>query len=279
MKDVIKISSIIHDGKTILADKPIPEIIITQDEIQKRTNEYWKKVFAEKKDSAVTEAKRVYSLLELFNAIISRGDIFINQHESEFKNEFVVDDQNQNVIKQLIYYFRKNKKFEDYCDEGGNKFSLKKSIMLRSAECGTGKTILMKLFSMSNLWKDDVNFNSYPLHKVINCRKIVSQYRQSGDDGIGMYYMRSEKEMLNTWVFDELGREDRQALYMGNRTNVMEKIMADRYDMFIDFGIKTHITTNIVNREDIETMYGDYIASRMKEMYNVIDLEGNSRRK
>lgn len=250
------------------------EIIRLQTE---REIAYWKKVNSDKPKHEYV--KQILSMDELKNIILKRGYQYLNadrviETDADVKH-FVIDSENETVIEMLIYYFLNDKTFEIY----NKSFSLNKSIQLRSSSPGTGKTLLLKLFSWNPLWEDTIRFAAYQINKIINCRKIISEYRSKGDEIYNAFCERNfEKIQLNTWVFDELGREDKSALYYGNRTNVMEKILAARYDLFADHGIKTHITTNIVNGDDIESSYGNYLRSRMREMCNVITLPGNDRR-
>ena len=244
---------------------------ILKSEISKREREYWNKVH--NPPLPIENAEVIYSVEQILDVIQQRGDIFLNKDGKG--NKFIIDESNIKTIQILIYYFLKDAEFEKI--KPG--YSLKKGILIRSANKGTGKTMLMKLFSGSSLWKDQIRFASYPLFKVIACRKIVSEYRKKGE----LIYDQYCEKILNVanqniWVFDELGREDQTVNSFGNKSNVMEKILADRYDLYVDYGIRTHITTNIVDGGDIERLYGDYLRSRFREMFNVIDLEGNDRR-
>ena len=55
----------------------------------------------------------------------------------------------------------------------------------------------------------------------------------------------------------------------------MQYVFQMRYDMRND--CLTHVTTNLTP-DQIESVYGDYIADRVNEMFNVIELKGLSRR-
>ena len=57
----------------------------------------------------------------------------------------------------------------------------------------------------------------------------------------------------------------------------MEQILLNRYDNNLPFKF-THITTN-KSVDEIEQMYGTRVRSRMKEMFNMIVLDGKDRRK
>jgi hypothetical protein len=75
--------------------------------------------------------------------------------------------------------------------------------------------------------------------------------------------------------FDDLGEEAVKTIY-GNKVNVMKEILQNQYERFGNTTI--HLTTNL-NGKDIEEQYGSRVKSRMREMFNWIELKGNDRRK
>ena len=54
---------------------------------------------------------------------------------------------------------------------------------------------------------------------------------------------------------------------------MIKELLADRYDMYCKYGSKTHITSNLT-ADMFRERYGDYIASRMNEMFNILILNG-----
>lgn len=264
----------VNDGKITIGEKPFeftdkPNFsrLKTEEEIA-----YWNKVNSTKKQ-AITPAKLEYDMNELMEIIQARGTDFLKN------KKFVIDDNNRHVIQLLLLYFCQCPEFEKMQDNYGNHFSLKKGILIRSAKSGTGKTLLLKLFANSPNWKDPVKFQSFPMSKIINCRTVVSKFKELGEK---IYETHIQKEVMlhpNIWVYDELGRENTEAKHFGNQSNVMKEILTERYDLLLDHQVKTHATTNIVNKQDIERLYGGFVGSRMKEMFNVIDLPGDDRRK
>jgi DNA replication protein DnaC len=52
----------------------------------------------------------------------------------------------------------------------------------------------------------------------------------------------------------------------------MAKILLSRYDIFTSKKIQTHITTNL-SASEIESVYGNRVRSRMREMFNLIGFE------
>lgn len=75
----------------------------------------------------------------------------------------------------------------------------------------------------------------------------------------------------------DLGAEQPESLYMGNRLKPLQQILeyrGDRTDLI------TLISTNLpMNHESITDRYGDRVASRLNEMCNYYELKGKDRRK
>ena len=183
---------------------------------------------------------------------------------------FTLDDKNHNIVRILCRYFTKDKRFE----EMGPGWNLEKGIIL-AGNVGTGKTTLMKLF----------NANQKASYNIISCRKMADQYADMGPEMLHIY---SRKLNIATSIdtfyqnqvgacFDDLGTE-RQGKHYGDAANVMEQIILNRYDNTNAPWYYTHITTNLT-ADEIENYYGTRVRSRMREMFNLITLEGEDRRK
>lgn len=283
MSEPKQLFTIIKENKLLGKDGieyEIPELpnnverVKTQEEI-----DHWKKV-NNPEEFKSDIATRVYSMDEILQVIQDRGNKVLHNPNTRKQIEFIIDEFNRPIIELLTHYFTNSTEFENQSDSHGTNYSLKKSIMLCSKNYGTGKTLLMKIFSRGNNWNDDLRFNSFFFQRIQNCKKIVSTYRKDGEIVFTPFEEVNEKlKLMSVCVLDEVGREDTAALHYGNKCNVIERILQERYDMFIDHGIKTHITTNIISGDDFEKLYGGFIRSRMREMYNVIEMPGNDRRK
>ena len=81
--------------------------------------------------------------------------------------------------------------------------------------------------------------------------------------------------MAGHLIIDEIGREE-NAKHFGTSCNVIQTILQMRYELrheMLTFG-----TTNI-DMEDLSqfrNLYGDYVLDRVKEMFNIVHLGGNS---
>lgn len=71
----------------------------------------------------------------------------------------------------------------------------------------------------------------------------------------------------------------------GNTVNIISDIITERYNLFINSGIKTHFSTNLLisskdaNVPTIEKFYGTRIVDRLKEMCTLITWNSESLRK
>ena len=87
-----------------------------------------------------------------------------------------------------------------------------------------------------------------------------------GDIGTGKSTIM---QILNRYSYFTRGKAK------GTELNVMQYIFQCRYELRHE--AITHVTTNLTIKE-IQAIYGAYIADRINEMFNVLDLNGASRR-
>jgi DNA replication protein DnaC len=167
---------------------------------------------------------------------------------------FDVDETNKNVIWKLCLYFT---------GESGSGLDLNKGIYLYGP-IGCGKTELMKWFKHNQT-------NSFVIFDV---RQISDQYKKEGSDGIYRYKGMIESawmpfgQSLVGICFDDLGTEVDSKHY-GNEANVMADVFLSRYQNK-NLHSKTHFTTNL-NASMLKERYGDRVASRLREMVNIVE--------
>ena len=187
----------------------------------------------------------------------------INRWESLYKKQWIKTPENEQITNLLSQYFSQSPEFE----QDGRSF--KKGLLL-AGSVGVGKTTLMQLFGR----------NPVSSFIIVPCRRVANEYAEQGGDVIGGYCMESYPSSDNPFrhetfglCFDDLGTETRKKNY-GNELNVMEEILLNRYDRRAVLQNKTHITTNLT-ADMIKEMYGERVASRMREMFNIIIFEGD----
>lgn len=106
----------------------------------------------------------------------------------------------------------------------------------------------------------------------------ISESFSTGSDETSKYFDLKFPESKKNMFIDDLGAERHTVKNFGNEIKPLTYIISKRYELFTRYGIKTHFTTNL-NFDEIESVYDDRIADRIKEMCNVIEIKGSSRRK
>ena len=160
----------------------------------------------------------------------------------------------------LTEYFTLNKAFE------ARGFSFKKGIHCIGG-VGTGKTKAFEVFK-------EILRSQNSFFKMIECRHVIRDYKGMNDEIIDLYGRNSKHPVC----FDDLGSEEQGIRVFGNTTNVMAEILTDRYQSFINKGLKTYTVSNL-DMTNFETVYGERMRDRIKEMSNIIIVSGKSFRK
>jgi hypothetical protein len=188
---------------------------------------------------------------------------------------FNLDKFNEHAFLQMFYWF--------YGDSKNFNGDLKRGLFL-VGNVGSGKT---EAFNIFKKWIELSNFNRAPHginFNIAHSKRIKAEFEDEAEHG-GITSLK--KYVSNSaWVFNDLGKETKDGLasHYGTKINIFEYILDDRYILFKEFGILTHITSNFPlegksGKRYFKEMYGEYIDDRMKEMFNTIVFRGNSRRK
>ena len=178
---------------------------------------------------------------------------------------FVVDDRNR-VLLSALYDWVWNKAGLFHPSKG----------LLFWGPIGVGKSALLKglqrYYGKINQYcygfdKNNIGF------KLTSAAEIALIYAEKGMNGIAQY---TDRSCMCHLAIDELGREPMDAKHYGTGINVVQTILQLRYEVRREF--ITLATTNLNPDTEFEGIYGDYIADRVKEMFNVIEIKGKSRR-
>ncbi len=193
---------------------------------------------------------------------------YLSQIESTGKKlyhfSFKVFAEDYEIIFKLLVYFLKD-------TIGAKKYdiSFRKGILL-SGPVGCGKTSLMNILK----YFQDIE-ERYILK---SCRDISFEFIKEGYSVIHKYSKQSFKnELPKVYCFDDLGTEN-NLKYYGDDCNVMAEILLSRYDLFISRQMITHLTNNL-NSSEIEDIYGTRVRSRLREQFNLIAFDSNSKDK
>lgn len=192
-----------------------------------------------------------------------------------FNGAFSLDSFNSPVFELMVCYFSEDKRFESLAASMGIPApSLQKGLLL-AGNFGVGKTWLMKLFSK----------NQRQCFKVISAKTIADDFEKYGEEGMSEYVTLYQNAVNDVDAFfqrnsglcmDDLGTEDLK-IHFGNKKNVVGDIIEKRYN-YKSTGVFLHATTNLT-ADQLKEFYGGRVTSRMREVFNFIELPGQDRRK
>lgn len=169
---------------------------------------------------------------------------------------FWIDDENIPYINDLFMYFMHNNKF---CT---NDRTLHKGI-LTIGNVGSGKSMLFE-----GICRKISGSNSYISYE---CFMLANRWEYEKHAVITELRRLYRKNMKANHIYcDDLGEEE-MIPYYGTYIEVMEKIITFRNKLWVDKGLKLHVSTNM-SLEEIEQRYGERVKSRLLQMCNVLYL-------
>lgn len=202
----------------------------------------------------------------------SNGILNIAKH---IEPNFQVTENNAKALKLLLLYFTGNTQFEtEFKEITGFDGSLNKGIMLIGG-VGTGKSLLFKIFKQYTM---NVLFcNSYSMHSSID---IIDRVTINGIKELDLFShnLRDDKPDPITCYIDDIASKNEEVKNYGTSISVIEQLLSIRYNIFQAYGTITHTSTNLFRKQLKET-YDLRVVDRLKEMFNIIELGGESFRK
>lgn len=198
---------------------------------------------AEKKAEEIRKswtAERMFSLMK-YNS------------QYEFDKKLIVNENNKHLITALCFFISEDKRFET--DLG---YSFKKGILIRGT-VGLGKTFLTSC----------IRDNELNPVAIISMLEIADEVRSEGEYVIKMGANR-------ILYLDDVGTEEATVNHYGTRINFFKQFIEGVYLRNRDFN-KLIISTNN-SFSEIEEKYGFRVRSRIKDMFNIIDIKGEDMR-
>ncbi|MDI1317449.1 ATPase [Flavobacterium sp.] len=196
-----------------------------------------------------------------FNKCLS----YIHYHgKAQYGQSFKINEVDCPIFYKLLIYMIKDKS-----EAAKLQIDLSKGILL-SGPIGCGKTSIMHLIRPFAIPATD--------YKIKTCREISFEFAKRGYEALQPYTQKlNNNSRLHGYCFDDVGAEQ-QIKHFGNDCNVMAEILISRYEHFIDNKSITHITSNL-SASEIETIYGNRIRSRLRNMLNLIAFDKETKDK
>lgn len=156
-----------------------------------------------------------------------------------------------------------------FIGDAGSPYDLRKGLWF-DGTIGSGKTTLMRVFR-------ELLLAQRKAFRMDTAAEMANLYSTTGslDLYINNSFGYSEKPI--ELCIDELGREQLPAVHFGNKLNVMQYILQQRYGLWQRSGVITHVTTNLSPGEVIDK-YEDFIFDRCRHMFSIVSFTGKSKR-
>lgn len=184
-------------------------------------------------------AKRFYSLMSFVS-------------ESEFGKKLIINSDTIKLITAICFFFGKDQRFENEL-----KYSFKKGLLIRGIS-GLGKTHLFNC----------IKENPIKPFKIISMIEITEAIMSDGEFQLDLF--------SPAIYLDDVGTEEPNVKYYGTTISFFKNFIEKFYLRSNEYN-KLIISTNN-SFDQIESKYGFRVRSRLKEMFNVINITGKDLR-
>lgn len=186
--------------------------------------------------------------------------------EENEQRKLIVSDEKKPFYKAICLYFSKHDDFNK-TTVTENIPSLEKGLLIIGKN-GCGKTTMMnayheiskKLLPNKSMW-----FTS------VSCNALVSEFESIEDRKTKEYFFKKYNQS-NVVYFDDFGTENESSNYV--KKNLLKDILEERYLK----NKRTYLTTNL-QLDEIHIKYGPRVFDRLQQMFNIIQMPGESLRK
>lgn len=190
--------------------------------------------------------------------------------------QFVIDEENRFTYENFIKWCHCDPSMQCLNPETKAVIPgrLKRGIYI-AGNTGSGKSWCLEIMlAYCAAWGFKVLFpnddNPRPLWwRTARVDVICDAFLETGD-------IRTFKKLPMLGIQD-FGSEPQEAMYMGNRIDVIGNLIEYRGDIADEM---TLITSNMsINGDNLKKRYGDRVSSRLAEMCNYFEIKGKDRRK
>lgn len=207
---------------------------------KQRDNEKRAEIDRKNKLRELWSAKQMYRLMQWTS-------------QNEFGKTLMLNDDNKHLIKTLCYFLSRDERFEKELN-----YSLEKGLLIRGIS-GLGKTHLVQCVS-----KNELN----PI-LVLSMLDITGDIKSDGEYEIKI----GDKEII---YLDDVGTEEPVVNHYGTKISFFKTFIESYYLRNSKFSNLMISTNNSFS--EIEEKYGFRVRSRMKDMFNVVDVKGKDMR-
>lgn len=191
-----------------------------------------------------------------------------------FTPDFTVDDDNKFLYNHMIKWVLADDRIESNDIENPQrkvKGFVNGNVYIAS-NTGCGKTmcvkIMMKLSQKENIKYAIGDYLFDFVWATVRADRICDYFMQHGD----LYDFMNEPIL----AIDDLGVENQESIYMGNRVHVLRQLLEYRLDRADKLTI---ITSNLpINADEFMDKYGSRVVSKLQRC-NYYELKGIDRRK
>lgn len=210
----------------------------------------WQKEQREKERQE--EGRRIQFLQEHYSAKRMFG-LMRWTSENTFGKKLIVHEDNKPLIATLCFFLSRDDRFETQLG-----YSFKKGLLLRGIS-GLGKTHLVRCLEQNEL---------NPI-KVVSMVEISEDVKSDGEYNLAM-------NNCKILYLDDVGTEEATINHFGTKINWFKNFI-EMYYLRNKIFNKLIISTNN-NFSEIEEKYGFRVRSRIKDMFNIIDVSGKDMR-
>lgn len=212
------------------------------------------KLSREKKKIELLELPLPISFAEFCDLFVAFGThTLLRQNQ---KIVFEMDEYNEPIIEQLFFFLTRDPQFQG---------DLNKGILLQG-KFGCGKTVIMETFA--EIYNHIV--------KRMGIKRPLITFIKSLDLQEKLITQSTTSFVYRPLIIDEFGREPKTVQDYGNTMRPISELLSLRSDN----GSITHGITNFsFERLVAETYYGSMIGDRLKMMFNLMPMKGDSKRK
>lgn len=173
--------------------------------------------------------------------------------QNKFQKQLIINEDNKSFITALCFFISNDPRFES---ELG--FSFKKGLLIRGIS-GLGKTHLVECLA-------DNELNPILILSMLEISESVK------NDGEFIFQMGGRKIIY----LDDVGTEEPVVNHYGTKINFFKNFIENYYLRNKSFN-RLMISTNN-SFSELEEKYGFRVRSRIKDMFNIVDVKGKDMR-